>query len=116
MADAEDKPQKYGVWDTKEKSWVRNKEYDSLRGASRAVDRLDNQYGGYRYVTKELPAPAADSGSTPRSGGGGGAGAMVRGQDTIQHSLNPLKLAKGGSASKRGDGIAQRGKTRGKMI
>ena len=93
---------KYGVWDTKNQSWVRNKEFDSLKGANRAVDRLDNAYGGTRYVPKlipgQLPSPSKTSSAD-------------MGEDVVA-------VKKGGkiSASKRGDGIAQRGKTRGKLI
>ena len=107
----EDNSQKYGVWDTKERSWVRNKEFDSLKGASRAVDRLDNQYGASRYTAKPLTPSSSGSG-----GMGGGAMGTGKGQDTIQHTLNPLKLSKGGKASSRADGIAQRGKTKGRTI
>ena len=62
-----------------------------------------------------------------RGGGGGGSGggsgnlgggAGATGADLL-HTMNPQKLMKkGGSvgASKRGDGIAQRGKTKGRLL
>ncbi len=124
MSEAEDTPQKYGIWDTKEKSMVPNKEYNSLKSALKGVDRLDNQYGGYRYTTKELPPVSGGAGGGGggvggggRAGGGGGASINLGGKLGRSTSLEtPIKQAKGGvvSASRRGDGIAQRGKTRGK--
>ena len=55
---------------------------------------------------------------TPSGGKGGGGGGTPLGRDNVIHSMNPLKLASGGkvvSASSRADGMASRGKTRGKM-
>jgi len=104
---------KYGVWDTKERSWVRNKEYDSLKSANRAADRLDNVYGAYRYTAKPLEQSSSGGSAMGGSGPRGGGAASVLQQ------LNPSKLnfAKGGmTASKRADGIAQRGKTRGRIV
>lgn len=107
MADnlpADEGSQKYGLWDTKEKSWVRGKEYDSLSSANKGADRLDNKYGSYRYTAKAI------------GGGGGMGGGLKMG---LSPSLeNPIQNAKGGkvSASKRADGIAHRGKTRGKLV
>jgi hypothetical protein len=52
-----------------------------------------------------------------RTGGGGGGG--MKPDTDITASKKLPKMAKGGSvgsASKRADGIAQRGKTRGKMV
>jgi hypothetical protein len=37
-------------------------------------------------------------------------------RDLMPSDLPPTKMASGGSASKRADGCAQRGKTRGKMV
>jgi hypothetical protein len=92
--------QKYGLWDTKAQSWVRNKQYDSLKGANKGSDRMDNAYGGYRYVPKLIP------GSLPEK----------TSETAIDEDVVSAK--KGGkiSASQRADGIATRGKTRGKMI
>jgi hypothetical protein len=68
-----------------------------------------------------------------RGGVGGGAGRGIQGGATVEQLLEPVrgsdemsdmtykrggkikKMANGGSASSRADGIAQRGKTRGKM-
>jgi hypothetical protein len=102
-------PQKYGLWDTKFNSWVRGREYDSLKNASRAGDKLDNQYGAYRYTVK----PIGSTGGGSSVGGGFG---LKPGQSPSLDT--PIKEAKGGmvSASKRADGIAQRGKTRGKVV
>jgi hypothetical protein len=68
-----------------------------------------------------------------RGGVGGGAGRGIQGGATVEQLLEPArgsdemsdmtykrggkikKMANGGSASSRADGIAQRGKTRGKM-
>lgn len=60
----------------------------------------------------------------PSRGGGGGSGTLGGGgtkSGDLLHQMNPQKLMKKGgaiksSASSRGDGIAQRGKTKGRMV
>jgi len=88
---------KYGLWDTKLQSWVRNREYDSLKGASRGSDRMDNAYGGVRYVPKLIP------GQTPQK-----TSSADMEQDVV--------TAKRGGYVRSADGIAQRGKTRGRLV
>lgn len=106
MAENADTPQKYGLWDSKEQSWVRDKEYQSLKRANQGADRLDNKYGASRYIPKLLGGKAA-----PVSVEGG----MKPGQSPSLE--NPIQQAKGGvTASRRADGIAQRGKTRGVIV
>ena len=54
---------------------------------------------------------------TPKGGGGGGGG-MLPDTEKVP-GKRPLKMKKGGSvslASKRADGIAKKGKTRGRMV
>lgn len=41
---------------------------------------------------------------------------MMRASESEYNKLMPKKMAKGGTASKRADGIAQRGKTRGTIV
>jgi hypothetical protein len=41
---------------------------------------------------------------------------MMRGSEREYNKLMPKKMAKGGTASSRADGIAARGKTRGKIV
>lgn len=89
----------YGVWDTQSKSWVRNKQYDSVSKANAASNRLDKTYGGSRYVPKVMP------GSLPESP------AKTSSADTEQDTV----AAKRGGYVKSADGLAQRGKTRGKI-
>lgn len=52
----------------------------------------------------------------PKGGGGGGGSGGVGGVKSMKYE--PVKYAKGGkvSASSRADGIAQRGKTRGRIV
>lgn len=59
---------KFHVYDKQTGERATKTEYSSRSRASRAVDRLDNQYGGYRYYAKEVETPKAPA----RSGGGGG--------------------------------------------
>jgi hypothetical protein len=107
MAESTDTPQKYGLWDSKEQSWVRNKEYQSLKRASQGADHLDNKYGASRYVPKMLGGGKA----APVSAEGG----MKPGQSPSLD--NPIQQAKGGlTASRRADGIASRGKTKGRFV
>ena len=44
----------YVVWDRHTGKPAKRTVYQSLRTALRAVDRLDNAYGGYRYYHKKL--------------------------------------------------------------
>ena len=48
-------------------------------------------------------------------GGGGGGGGMLPDTEKVP-GKRPLKMKSGGSASARADGIAKKGKTRGKMV
>lgn len=41
----------FRIWDRKDKTWV-GKAYNNRRRASNRVDRLDNEYGAYRYAVK----------------------------------------------------------------
>jgi hypothetical protein len=128
MADDVNKPERYLIQDTKTGIY---KNYDGYSTASRARsvrDKLDNAYGAYRY--KVVPYSRATAGSVENpnasksvtssvKGGSGRAadidmeGGMKPGQSPSLD--NPIMQAKGGSVSSRGDGIAQRGKTKGRM-
>lgn len=88
---------KYGIWDVKTQSWVRNKQYDSVSKANAASNRLDTTYGGSRYVPKIVPGQLPEKTSAA---------------DTGEQEV----AAKRGGYIKAADGIATRGKTRGKMI
>lgn len=80
--------------------------------------------GGFRvgdtkmYGAKRLPigdGATLSVGATPARGGGAG----VRFNTTFKKGGKVKKMAKGGkvsSASKRGDGCAQRGKTKGRFV
>ena len=80
-----------------------------LMTASEARERTDNA----RALNKSIQSSA-------RSGGGGGGGGMNPIDLERVPGKRPLKMKKGGSvkssASKRADGIAKKGKTRGKMV
>lgn len=108
---------KYHVYDRQTGQRANRTEYKSKMGARRAVDRLDNDYGAYRYYVKPAETSTKGMGSSMGGGGGGGGGAMP---DIDKLGKNPLNMEKGGSvkssASKRADGCAMRGKTRGRMV
>jgi hypothetical protein len=80
-----------------------------LMTASEARERTDNA----RALNKSIQSSA-------RSGGGGGGGGMNPIDLERVPGKRPLKMKKGGSvkssASKRADGIAKKGKTRGKIV
>jgi hypothetical protein len=79
-----------------------------LMTASEARERTDNA----RALNKSIQSSA-------RSGGGGGGGGMNPIDLERVPGKRPLKMKAGGSvssASKRADGIAVKGKTRGKMV
>ena len=108
--------QKYHVYDRQTGERANKTEYKNRAGARRAVDRLDNEYGGYRYQVK----PAETSTGGGRGGMGGGGGGMNPIDLERLPGKRPLKMKAGGSvkssASKRADGMAKKGKTRGKMV
>ena len=106
---------KYHVYDRKTGERANRTEYSSRSRANRAVDRLDNDYGGYRYYAKPVEVPSSGRGGIGSAGGGGG---MNPADIEKVPGKKPLKMKSGGmaSASKRADGIAIRGKTRGKMV
>jgi hypothetical protein len=113
MEEKESTP-KYHVYDGQTGERANNTEYKSRTGARRARDKLDNEYGGYRYHVK--PAETSTGGGRGGMGGGGG-------MNPIDLERVPgkrlLKMKKGGmvsSASRRADGCAKRGKTKGRIV
>ena len=110
MEEKESTP-KYHVYDRQTGERANNTEYKSRTGARRARDKLDNEYGGYRYHVK----PAETSTGGGRGGMGGGGGGMFPDTEKVP-GKRPLKMKSGGSASARADGIAIRGKTKGRMV
>ena len=114
MEEKENTP-KYHVYDRQTGERANNTEYTSRTGARRARDKLDNDYGGYRYHVK----PAETSTGGGRGGMGGGGGMNPIDLERVP-GKRPLKMKAGGSvkssASKRADGIAIRGKTKGRMV
>ena len=116
----------FRLYDTKERAFVNQKEYKSHKTASQAAERKNQEYGGHRYSAEkysDIVNRNERSMSKPVASGGGGGGAgtfnMTGGKPGVSPSSdNLLNFSKGGlskSASKRADGIAQRGKTRGKL-
>ena len=66
-----------------------------------------------KIAAVKRPATEAEPAQKP-SGGGRGEGT---GAGSLLHQMNPQKLMKkGGTTSSRGDGCAQRGKTKGRMV
>ena len=86
----------YGIWDIKTQSLVRNKEYDSFSKANAATNRMDTTYGGSRYVPKLIPGQPLKT-------------------SAAESDKQPVEAKRGGHI-KSADGIAKRGKTRGKII
>jgi hypothetical protein len=115
MEEKESTP-KYHVYDRQTGERANNTEYTSRTGARRARDKLDNKYGGYRYHVKPAETSTGGGMGGGRGGMGGGGGGMFPDTEKVP-GKRPLKMKKsGGSASKRADGIAKKGKTRGKMV
>ena len=128
MADDVDKPERYLIRDTKTNTYNNYKGYSTASRARNAADKLDNAYGAYRY--KVVPYSKATAGSfenpnaskSVTSSGSGRAGPSFSPEGGMKPGQspsldNPINQAKGGkvSASSRGDGIAQRGKTKGRV-
>jgi hypothetical protein len=95
--------------------------------ATKRAKRFDDggvvSNSNYPFGQGQVSAPAAD----PYSGGLGNTSPLVQvnagAADTAQMEQNPatatpVQMKKGGkvTATRRGDGIAQRGKTRGRMV
>ena len=80
--------------------------------ASEARERTENA----RELNKAIQSSARSGGS--RGGGGGGGGGMNPADIEKVPGKRPLKMKKGGmvSASKRADGCAVKGKTKGKIV
>ena len=109
MEEKESTP-KYHVYDRQTGERANKTEYKSRAGARRAVDKLDNDYGGYRYHVK----PAETSTGGGRGGMGGGGGMNPIDLERVP-GKKPLKMKSGGYV-KTADGCVKRGKTRGKMV
>ena len=113
---------KYHVYDRKTGERANNTEYKNKSRARRAVDRLDNEYGAYRYYVQQAETPTKGMGSSVGGGGGmrsGGGGTGGGGMNPVDVEKVPgkrqLKMAKGGFV-RAADGIAKRGKTKGRMV
>jgi hypothetical protein len=101
---------------------------DMLRQAFKAIDLEKDREGKKGLMTASEARERTDNAralnksiqSSARSGGGGGGGGMNPIDLERVPGKRPLKMKKGGSvkssASKRADGIAKKGKTRGKMV
>jgi len=91
--------------------------YDERKAARAEAEKgaTTKMVGGIKVTEYPSVDPVERRPTAQPSGGrgqGGGAGSLLR-------EMNPQKLYKKGgmiSASKRGDGIAQRGKTKGRMV
>ena len=118
-----DKDESFMLYDNKERAFISNKEYASRKTANRAADRKNQEYGAHRYS----PERYSDiiNRQIPKSGGGSGGAASDTREMQLGAELDPKAMMqrsgmkKGGvvkSASNRADGIAQRGKTKGRMV
>lgn len=118
-----DKDEAFRLYDTKERAFVSNKEYASRTTATRAAERRNQEYGAHRYSAEKYSDIVGRN--TPKSGGGSGGAASDTREMQLGSELDPkaaMKRAgykKGGavnSASARADGVAQRGKTKGRIV
>lgn len=112
----------YRLYDNQTRAFVNQKEYQSEKSANRIAERRNLEYGGHRYSAEKYSDVVRRN--TPKAGGAGrAAGIDVEGMGGLKPGQSPslenmIRQAKGGkvSASKRADGAAKRGKTRGKLI
>jgi hypothetical protein len=126
----EDKIEPYRLYDNKVGAFVNQKDYASQSSASRVADRKNLEYGAHRYSAEKYSdivrryTPKNESVTNSIRGGSGRSanidmgGGIRPGQSPSLE--NPIRQAKGGKvssfASKRADGIAQRGKTKGRIF
>ena len=93
---------------------TRKDDYSNEGRDSKGPSKLD-PYGVVGGAVDKVKSAASDAGNAVSS-------AVTKPFKAIREAGNrgnpdvPMKMAKGGSASSRGDGIAQRGKTKGTMI
>jgi general stress protein YciG len=72
---------------------------------------------GRPMMDEVMMAEEAPAGAMMRKGGKVSAAQAVHKHERAKHKGQPLtKMAKGGSASRRGDGIATKGKTKGRFV
>jgi hypothetical protein len=92
--------------------------YETEKEAQRVLRKMrnDNAKAEVGRIAEEARARRIDENTYKRLGepvnrGGGGGGGLPK---SSKHE--PLKFAKGGTASSRGDGCAVRGKTKGRIV
>ena len=131
---------RYKLYDRVEKVYV-GSDYTDRKRARSAADKKDNEYGSIRYAVDPVTykdgawrgrndqatavrgghALADRLGVGVKSGGGSGGVSDTR-EVQLGADLDPKTMMKregykkGGTASSRGDGCAQRGKTKGRMV
>jgi hypothetical protein len=115
-----DENEPYRLYDNKSRAFVNQKEYASESTANKAAERRNLEFGSSRYsaekysdvVRRNTPKPSSMTGGGGRAGNLNIDGGMGVGSPSLD---NPIKQAKGGMASSRADGVAQRGKTKGRI-
>jgi hypothetical protein len=119
-----DDSEAYRLYDNKEKAFVHQKEYKSEDSANRIAERRNQEFGSNRYSAEKYSDIVRRN--TPKGGGGsGGEGVSDTREMQLGADLDPKAMMKrsgykkGGkvsSASSRADGIAVKGKTKGRTI
>ena len=115
--DVEASPSAWHVYDSRTGERANNTDYKNLKTASRAVDRLDENYGSSRYTVKaaQPPKPSGpvnmtgymgNTGGKPetgnyKSGSGGGGAGYVPGSRNPFDPDSPLNRKKGGRVTKK---------------
>ena len=72
--DVKSTPSSYHVYDNQTGARVNKTEYKNLKTANRAVDRLDDAHGGYRYTAKPAAAQQKPLGPVDMTGSMGNTG------------------------------------------
>jgi len=115
---------RYLIQDTKTGTYKNYEGYSTASRARNAADKLDNDYGAYRY--RVVPYSKATEGSFEQPKAKRENPNLFEMSDAKRAELTPAQLNKYGSdatfkkggkvssASSRADGIAQRGKTKGR--
>lgn len=120
---ADETKEAYRLYDNKERAFVNQKDYKSESSANKVAERRNQDFGAHRYSAEKYSDIVRQN--TPASKGGGGSGGVSDTREMqLGADLDPKAMMRregykqGGkvSASSRGDGIAQRGKTKGRMV
>jgi hypothetical protein len=94
------------IWDPKDKQWA-SSTYKNKRAARNKIDKMDNEYGAYRYKLKEVAGKKDPKGTTAfqRGGKAGGVRELLQ---ALRKKATELGAEEADVAAEAGDGMTRR--------